>query len=191
MREELPTFGEFLVSLALISKDEARDIARLSGRLGMTFAELVPGYKKISNLQLSLLVQVHSLLLDGLIDEPVAEKMAQDCVESQCSVESLYKKYEVDASAQRFRLGDLLLASDAIDNATLLPLLEKTAHSGKPLGHAIIEARVLSPEAVSAALNCQADIRFKGKLPSNAISELKKALANPETLAESDAVLKQ
>lgn len=188
MREELPTFAEFLVSLELISKDEARDMSRLSSRLGMTFGELVLGTKRISTRQLTLLIEAHSLLLDGIVDDEPAMEIARECFRTQCSVESLFDKYSVDAASPRFRLGDLLVASGALSASDLPALLDKCHRNGKPLGHAIIESRLLSPEAVAAALNCQIEIRFKGKLPSNAIAELKAWLSSPTT---EDAVLQQ
>lgn len=184
MREELPTFGEFLVTLNLISKEEARDMSRLSNRLGMTFGELVLGCKRINTRQLNLLTETHSLLLDGIVEEPLAQELAKECFETQCSLESLYGKHDISVHSQRFRLGDLLVATGVVSQRDIEPLLEKSRRNGKPLGHALIEARILSPEAVAAALNCQVDIRFKGKLPSDAISELKSLLSNPSALAE-------
>ncbi|MBY0552070.1 MAG: hypothetical protein K2W95_32600 [Candidatus Obscuribacterales bacterium] len=187
MREELPTFGEFLVSLDLISAEEARDMARLSSRLGMTFGELVLGCKRINTRQLNLLHETHSLLLDGIVEEPLARELALECFKTQCSLESLYAKHDIALGSPRFRLGDLLVATGVVSQKDIEPLLEKSQRNAKPLGHALIEARILSPEAVAAALNCQMDIRFKGKLPSDAISELKVLLSNPAELAEISA----
>lgn len=181
---ELPTFSEFLISQSVITSAEAFEMVGLASRIGMTMGELLLGCKKLSARQLSLLSQVYALLLDSVADSQQGLGLAKECMDTQCSVESLYEKYGIDKSRPRYRLGDLLVASEVVDAGVLTPLLEKSSSMGKPLGHILIEARVVTPDVVAAALNCQNDIRFKGEDSAAAIAALRESINANKVLAD-------
>jgi hypothetical protein len=181
---ELPTFSEFLISLSIITSAEAFEMVGLSNRIGMSLGELLLGCKKMSARQLSLLSQVYALLLDCVVDSDKGLGLAKECLDTQCSVESLYEKYGVDKNRPRYRLGDLLVACEVIEASSLTTLLDKSSAMGKPLGHILIESRVITPDVVAAALNCQNDIRFKGEDSAAAIAALRASINSNKVLVD-------
>ena len=156
--------------LTIDELDERLEIARTIGQpLGQTLLQL----GDLSKYQLRCIVQVQSLVVDGLLNQERAIDAVKIVVHDRQSLETALEAVGFTSdTAWSARLGQLLVDSGVITLKRLARGLVCSTNQCCPLGHALIQLGLLDPSLLALALDLQKDIRTGKKTRDQALQEL-------------------
>lgn len=173
--------GEVLTRAGILSSEQLQDRLEITKTIGQPLGQTLLQLGDLSKYQLRCVVQLQSLMGDGLLDEDKAVTATKLVCQDGCSLEQAFEKIGVvSESAWRSRLGQLLLDSGVLTRRRLARGLVVATRQCSPLGHCLIQLGLLDPSILSLALSLQRDVRTGRKTRDQALSELRASSAAPD-----------
>ncbi len=179
----LVRIGDVLTLAGILTVGQLDDRLEIAQTIGQPLGQTLIQLGDVSKYQLRCIVQVQSLVGDGLIEQDKAVDAIRIVCRDGESLEAAFAKVGfVDDTAWSARLGQLLVDSGVLTRKRLARGLVCSTKQCCPLGHSLIQLGLLQPSVLSMALSLQKDIRTGRKTRDQALTELRGATDPAQTL---------
>ncbi|HEY9786004.1 MAG TPA: hypothetical protein V6D17_11420 [Candidatus Obscuribacterales bacterium] len=152
-----------LNAAGIVSEEELEEELGYARELGMPIGQVLVASGYLTKQEMLDTIQVQSLVLSGkLSNEAAVEAVRLICEEGADLATALQGAgHEATITDKSYRLGELLISAELLSEEELAKALVASADISSPLGHTLIQLRILRPEVVVAALNVQRQLRTK------------------------------
>lgn len=166
--------GELLVHAGLVKEADVEGQLAVAQFMGLPLGTLLVREKKVTSEVLRVAIRLQTLITDGMISLELSCMALRDIYRSRVTAAEILEALDSYSEKVRTcRLGELLLDAGLVSEVELGRALVNSAENCAPLGEALIQMGVSSPEVIGAALFAQSNVRARMLDYSSAVAELK------------------
>lgn len=153
--------GELLTTAGVVSPEELEEELGFARELGMPIGQVLVASGFMTKQEMLDAIQVQSLVLSGKLPPDSAVDVIRKVCTDGVALDTALESVGIGQEIAETRLGELLMAAELLTEDELAKALVNSVEISSPLGHSLVQLKILRPEVVVAALNVQKQLRLR------------------------------
>lgn len=168
--------GELMVQAGLLTEEQLEDRLEMARTIGQPLGQILLRSKDVNRYQLICMLQIQSFILDRALTLhqglEAIELVCSSGIELADALQSVGYNQE-ESNSFSFKLGEILLEANLINQLHLVDALTDSLHTSLPLGQILVQSGKIRPDVVAKALSIQKQVRCGKVTRKDGISKLR------------------